>query len=120
MTSRVYSLTDEVGEIRRFTENLQLRRKLLLEADRELKKATRAKSEFVTKMSHEFRKTLNILIGFTELMLDEVPGPVNQQQRQSLNDILSGSHHLLNLVNEYLEQPELEREKVLQTAGGKR
>jgi hypothetical protein len=40
------------------------------------------------------------------LMLDEVPGPINQQQRHSLNDIHASSQRLLKLVNEYLEHPD--------------
>ena len=120
MTSRVYSISGEVGGPQRFTENLQLRSKLLFEANRELEKATRARSEFVSEMSHEFRKTLNIIIGFTELMLDEVPGTINQQQKQSLHDVLSGSLHLLDLVNKYLEQPVLEQDKLLQGTGENR
>ena len=67
----------------------------------------------MTKMSHEFRAGLNVIIGFTELMLDEVPGPINQQQRRSLNDILASSQRLLTLVNEYLEYPGLKGEKVV-------
>lgn len=51
------------------------------------------------KLSHEFRTPLNIIIGFTELMLDEVPGKINEQQRLSLNDILNSARRLLELVN---------------------
>jgi signal transduction histidine kinase len=83
--------------------NLQARSRLLHEANEELKKATRAKTELVSEMSHEFRKTLNVIIGFTEIMLDEVAGKINDEQRDSLQDILSGSQRLLYLVNNYLE-----------------
>jgi signal transduction histidine kinase len=55
-------------------------------------------AEFMAKLSHEFRTPLNIIIGFTELMLDEVPGKINEQQRLSLNDILNSAKRLLELV----------------------
>jgi signal transduction histidine kinase len=70
-------------------------------------------------MSHEFRDALNVIIGFTELMLDEVPGPINQQQRRSLNDILASSRRLQELVNEYLENPEMISENAVRTTGDK-
>jgi signal transduction histidine kinase len=113
MADRVYSISRNESDSQRFTDNLQRHSRLLLEANKELKKATRAKSEFVSKMSHEFRAALNVIIGFTELMLDEVPGPINPQQRRSLNDILASSQRLLILVNEYLEYPEMAREKAI-------
>jgi len=113
MANRIYSISRNERGTQRLTDNLQRHSRLLHEANRELRKATRARSEFVTKMSHEFRAGLNVIIGFTELMLDEVPGPINQQQRRSLNDILASSQRLLTLVNEYLEYPGLKGEKVV-------
>ena len=115
MAHKVFNTSRNEPESQRFTENLQHHRKLLLEASRELKKATRAKSEFVAKLSHEFRATLNIIIGFTELMLDEVPGKINEDQRRSLEDILASSKRMLKLVNKYLEEPEPAKEKMVRT-----
>ena len=115
MAHRVHSISKRERDNRRFTDNLQRHSKILFEANEELKRATRAKAEFASKMSHEFRAALNVIIGFTELMLDEVPGPINRQQKHSLNDILASSRRLLELVNEYLEHPELERKNVIHT-----
>jgi signal transduction histidine kinase len=116
MAHKVFSISRNEHESQRFTENLQHHRELLLEASKELKKATQAKSEFASKLSHEFRAILNIIIGFTELMLDEVPGPINEDQRGNLEDILTSSKRMLKLVNDYLEEPGREREKVIRTA----
>ena len=116
MAHKVFDVSRNEHESRRFTENLQHHRKLLFEASRELKKATQARSEFVAKLSHEFRATLNIIIGFTELMLDEVHGAINEDQRRALEDILASSKRMLKLVNQYLEEPEPGREKVIRTA----
>ena len=103
MARRVLSVSKNEAEKRSVSENLQVQSKLLFEANEELKKATQAKSELMSRMSHEFRKTLNVVIGFTELMLDEVPGKINDDQRASLNDIHTGSKRLLYLINNYLE-----------------
>ena len=59
---------------------------------------------YLEKMSHDFRAPLNIIIGFTELLLDEVPGKINDEQRRSLNDILNGSRRLLSLVHDCFEE----------------
>ena len=116
MAHKVFNISRNESESQRFTENLQHHRKLLLEASRELKKATQARSEFVAKLSHEFRATLNIIIGFTELMLDEIPGAINEDQRRSLEDILASSKRMLKLVNEYLEEPVPEKRKNIRRA----
>jgi len=76
---------------------------MLFEASEELRKATQAKSEFMAHMSHELRTPLNVIMGFAELMLDEVPGKINEEQRHSLNDIRSSGKRLLDLINDILD-----------------
>jgi len=67
-------------------------------------KGAKIEPEFLSRISHDFRTPLNIIIGFTELMLDEVPGKINEDQRRSLNDILGSARGLLDMVNNMLEQ----------------
>jgi signal transduction histidine kinase len=61
--------------------------------------------ERLETISHDFRTPLNIIIGFAELLLDEVPGKINDEQRRSLNDILDSGRRLLSLLNDILEPP---------------
>ena len=84
----------------------------LQEKNEHLIAASQAKTRFLTGMSHELRTPLNVIIGFSELMLDEVPGTVNTEQRQCLDDILSSGHHLLNLINELLDLSKIESGKM--------
>ena len=51
-------------------------------------------------ISHDLRTPLNVIMGFSALMLDEVPGKINEEQRQCLNDILSNARRLLDLIND--------------------
>ena len=99
-------------ENKRLVESLQRSNKLLFEANKELKRATQLKSEFLANMSHELRTPLNVIIGFSELMMDRVPGKINEEQRQCLSDISDSSHRLLKLVNEVLDLSRIESGKM--------
>jgi signal transduction histidine kinase len=99
-------------ENKRLVESLQRSNKLLYEANEELKKATQAKSEFLAHMSHELRTPLNVINGFSELLLDGVPGEINEEQRQCLNDILSSGKHLLSLIDDILDLSRIESGKM--------
>ena len=93
-------------------EELQSQTEELMEKTREVEEATRLKSEFLANTSHELRTPLNIIIGFSELLADEVPGKVNKEQRQCLSDILGSSQYLLNLINEVLDLSRIETGKM--------
>ena len=99
-------------ENKRLVDSLQRSNKLLFEANEELMQATQAKSEFLAHMSHELRTPLNVIIGFSELLLDEVPGKINEEQRRCLNDILGGGNNLLNLINDILDLSKIESGKM--------
>lgn len=85
---------------------------LLQDKNRQLEAANRAKSDFLSTMSHELRTPLNAVIGFSELMLDGVPGEVNEEQKACLKDIMVSGYQLLNLVNDVLDLSKVEAGKV--------
>ena len=58
---------------------------------------------FVTNMSHELRTPLNGIIGFSEFLIDEKPGPLNAKQKEYLGDVLNSGRHLLRLINDVLD-----------------
>ncbi|MFC1909562.1 ATP-binding protein [Chloroflexota bacterium] len=95
-------------ENKRLVESLQVSNKLLFQANEELRQATQAKNEFMAHMSHELRTPLNVIIGFSELMIDEVPGEINLEQRQCLDDIMDSGKHLLGLINDILDLSKIE------------
>ena len=99
-------------ELQSQSEELIAQQQELLEKSRELETASQAKSEFLAHMSHELRTPLNVIIGFSELMMDEIPGKINAEQRQCFDDILSSSKHLLNLINDVLDLSRVESGKL--------
>jgi len=70
--------------------------------------ADRAKSAFLANMSHELRTPLNGVLGFTELLLDEKPGPLNSRQKEYLTDVHMSGAHLLQLINDVLDIAKIE------------
>jgi len=67
--------------------------------------ANRSKSEFLSRMSHELRTPLNAVLGFAQLLeLDEL----DDSQKESVDQILRGGRHLLDLINEVLDITRIE------------
>jgi signal transduction histidine kinase len=74
--------------------------------------ANRAKSEFLTAMSHDLRTPLNAIGGYSELLSEGVQGPVNDAQQAYLDRIKRNQQHLLTLVNDVLSFARVERGNV--------
>lgn len=70
--------------------------------------ALRAKAEFMNNVTHELRTPLNSVIGFAELLKDQVPGPLNARQAEFAADILASGQRLLVLVEAILEMSRLD------------
>ena len=103
----VYSQGDvilyEAGQPRRMFGTVQdvTERKLV----DEVKRASKAKSEFLSRMSHELRTPLNAILGFGQLLERQKPTEV---QRKRVGYILSAGKHLLDLINEVLDISRIE------------
>ncbi len=74
-------------------------------AAREAEAANRAKTEFLSRMSHELRTPLNAILGFAQLLELE---PLTPSQSESVDQILKGGQHLLDLINEVLDIARIE------------
>ncbi len=94
----VFAAARDVTERKRFEQSLQ--------------EANRLKSEFLAKMSHELRTPLNGIIGFSEFLVDQKPGPLNAKQKEYLTDVLNSGRHLLQLINDVLDLSKVEAGKM--------
>ncbi|MCW8917719.1 MAG: transporter substrate-binding domain-containing protein [Gammaproteobacteria bacterium] len=80
----------------------------LFKAKQAAESADRLKSAFLATMSHELRTPLNSIIGFTGLVLQEIPGPLNGEQKKQLGMVRDSARHLLALINDVLDISKIE------------
>ncbi|RKX61910.1 MAG: hypothetical protein DRP37_02905 [Thermodesulfobacteriota bacterium] len=84
---------------------------LLEKANTQLRELDRLKSTFLANMSHELRTPMNSIIGYSDLLIDGIDGPINEEQEKSLNRISNNARHLLQLLNDLLDLSKIEAGK---------
>ncbi|MBV8336573.1 MAG: PAS-domain containing protein [Alphaproteobacteria bacterium] len=102
----VLSVYSDVTEIRASERKL-------IEARSQAELASRAKGDFLANMSHELRTPLNAIIGFSEVISNELFGPIaNEKYLEYIKDIHASSLHLLSIINDVLDMSKIEAGKV--------
>ena len=110
LSSRVLERSIRYAYAQFITEQRLRRSEMAMRAAKEQAEyANAAKSQFLAHMSHELRTPLNAIIGFSELMRDEVMGPVgNDRYVPYVSDIYNSGQHLLTLINDILDLSKIE------------
>jgi len=88
-------------ETLRLTEELQKRAAELQELDR-------LKTAFLANMSHELRTPLNSILGFADVILEELDGPLTGNMHNDLQLIQKNGQHLLSLINDVLDMAKID------------
>ena len=102
----VVSIYSDITEIRASERKL-------IEARSQAELANRAKGDFLANMSHELRTPLNAIIGFSEVISNELFGPIaNEKYLEYIKDINASSLHLLSIINDVLDMSKIEAGKV--------
>jgi PAS domain S-box-containing protein len=101
----VLSAVRDISERKQFERTLQ-------EKNLELARANEAKNHFLASMSHELRTPLNAILGFTGILLMQLPGPLNEAQDKQLRTVQGSARHLLALINDLLDVARIEAGKV--------
>jgi len=113
MRGRAFPIEDERGQLYRiagFIEDITDSKRVteLQRLKDEAESANRTKSEFLSKMSHELRTPLNAILGFSQLMHYDKRHPLCEEQRESVDEILTAGRHLLDIVDEMLDLTRIE------------
>jgi len=77
-----------------------------------LRELDHLKSTFLANMSHELRTPLNSILGFTDVMLEELDGPLTDLMESDLKVVQKNGKHLLNLINDVLDMAKIEAGKM--------
>jgi len=85
--------------------------KKLEQASKEAKEASRLKSEFLASTSHELRTPLNGMLGFLQLVLDDMADD-KEEEKEFITQAYNSALHLLNLINDILDIAKIEANKI--------
>ncbi|GAB4352313.1 MAG: hypothetical protein Kow0099_36550 [Candidatus Abyssubacteria bacterium] len=98
-TKHLYDeLARESQTARKSTEKIELQQRVLKSMSTQLMQASHMKYEFIANMSHALRTPLNVIIGFSEMLQDELVGKLNEKQAKYVGNILASGAELQRLI----------------------
>ena len=105
-------LADQMNQMSRelsvLYDDQRARTQELQTLNQQLQEASKAKSAFLASMSHELRTPMNAILGFNEMILDDLYGEVPEHIREPLTDVQTNGKHLLKLINDVLDLSKIE------------
>ena len=105
LAKRMNDMSEELGRLDRIQRDAAAE---LARLNARLEQASSAKSDFLASMSHELRTPLNAILGFTEMMVEGLYGPVPEELKEPLDDVQANAKHLLRLINDVLDLAKIE------------
>lgn len=95
-------LEELAAELEHTLDEVQLQRDAAEAAHGRAASAARAKGDFLAMMSHELRTPLNAILGFTDLLQEDIDGPLNEKQRSHVQRIRRSARHLISIIEQIL------------------
>ncbi|RPI97587.1 MAG: hypothetical protein EHM39_09245, partial [Chloroflexi bacterium] len=101
----IAKISEREAQLREQTEKLRI-------ATARAKEAARIKGEFLANVSHELRTPLNAIIGFSDMLLMGMSGPLNDKQSHKISRLRENGARLLDLINDILDLTRIEARRV--------
>jgi len=105
-------LTQTINDLYHTNQELVQTSEALKESNQKIAEANQMKTSFLASMSHELRTPLNAIIGFSDLILSGIDGPINEKQQEDLQSISRSGRNLLHLINDILDLSKIEAGKM--------
>jgi signal transduction histidine kinase len=105
------SIVSSQGELEQEVQRHRVTERELREATGQAQRALLAKTEFLAKMSHELKNPLNSIIGYSEILIEDLDG-LDTQKYKDLMSIRNAGHRLLALIDDLLDLSKLEAGKM--------
>ncbi len=105
-------LARESQTARKTSEQLELQQRVLKSMSTQLMQASHLKYEFIGNMSHALRTPLNVIIGFSEMLQDELVGSLNERQSKYVGNVLESARELQRLISNIVDVFKIETGKV--------
>ncbi len=105
-------LTQTIDDLYRTNQELVQTSEALKESNQQIAEANQMKTSFLASMSHELRTPLNAIIGFSDLILSGIDGPINEKQQEDLQSISRSGRNLLHLISDILDLSKIEAGKM--------
>ncbi len=102
----------DISEHKKTEKKLKETREELERKEKEIQKLDQLKSDFVSTVSHELRTPLSITKEGISLVLDKIPGPINEKQKKILTTAKDNIDRLANIINDLLDISKIEAGKV--------
>ena len=112
MEAQASELEAQAVEMEEQASELAATNDALHQRTQELESASNARARFYAAMSHELRTPLNAILGFQDLLLAELHGPLGDAQRAGLERAQRAARHLVELVNDVLDMAKIEAGRV--------
>jgi len=109
---RTRDLQARTTDLEQANEQLEQLNQALALANDQVREATRHKSEFLSRMSHDLRTPMNAIIGYTRILLRRASGILDDRQYRNLESIQTSADNLLNLINEILDLSRIEAGRI--------
>lgn len=113
--SPIYGRNGQIAGVLNIAQNVTAQKHAedrLREAKESAEAANRAKSDFLANMSHELRTPLSAVIGYSELLEEEMEDTENQVGLEDIRKIQANARHLLSLINDVLDLSKIEADRM--------